>query len=941
MMQLETYKVAVVEKPFGMGTVTHYEVTSAQTVADVVEGTPKPEYFDECGLVLVDDVPWPESCWDFRAPPGSVITLSVNLEKSVGKILLAVASIVLVVATAGLVSLLTPVIGGFLANIVGAAVGLLGTVAIGALFRPSSPGITGPDSIDSGIAPGSASISGNVLPPGGRLARCLGYRRIFPAIVAPPYHEIVGEDDFVTAGFALAGPHAITSPRLGETLLADTSHDLEYQASFGLPGESVPTLLNRQVIESNPQITLTWHSLTGDSLTTIANQSDPWSQLPKWSRVTSREDCDEIWLILALREGLFDDNDPTFRVRLPIRFRMRMVGDTDWINLPEVHIEDNRAKLLRKMVKFIWAETPSGVNIDGADAGFVEAFSTVPAQTISPAQGGWQSDAYWDGGSAFANVENLHLDEDRVEFYIDEATYPKGQYEIEVIRGIPFLEADFSSVGYTYNQFSQTVVYDFFGFFDNSGTYRPPEDSLNDKHSDIIVAAVSSIWNEYAATDAEANTLFAIKAKNRVVEDFSVVACGLVPDWDGADWSGLVDTNNPAPHLRDIWTGLLNLDPIAADELDDTAFIAWRAFCDSESLEIHAVAEQTSVDDAMALCVSAGRAIVRASDTWGVAWEHDRSAESPVQVFSERNSNNFQWSIPWDRIPDALLATYLDEFNKRQQILVYADGVTIPNRTSEVVYEWIDNETDARRQATLDLRMAQYRANALYTLDVPIEGIVCQRGDLVGIQHDTLASHAGKARIVSVASSGGNITGVTLDSELVVINNSELFNELADVASEEDISELGLMTGVAIRKDDGSIIEKALTGEGNTKDIVFETPFADSGDIGFGNLIVAGPLASEYSRKIVFGMELKDQFTITLTLLDEAPELLAPLDINETQLFTDVDEFYAPAVVGNQEITPPLFTESEVFYSPDLYGPVYPSLFTEDDEIFDATVTQV
>jgi hypothetical protein len=365
--------------------------------------------------------------------------------------------------------------------------------------------------------------------------------------------------------------------------------------------------------------------------------------------------------------------------------------------------------------------------------------------------------------------------------------------------------------------------------------------------------------------------LFAVKVKNRAVNNFSAICCGLVPDWDGAEWTGLQETDNPSPHLRDIMTGNLNLSPIPMDIVDDASLLGWRTFCSDNSLGVNADAEQTTVADAEALCCAAGHAVLRASDTWGVAWEYDRTADSPVQMFSQRNSANYNWSVTFDHLPDALLVTYADAQGNAQQVTVMDDGVTVPKRTNTVTYDYINNETQAIAQAKQDLRLARLR-NVRHTLDVDAEAINCQRGDLIAFQHDSLSKHVGSARIVSTIKSGSEITGLLLDSAVPVVSSTVDLNASPDVSLEPDISELGM-----IRTSEGEILTKQLTGTTvRTNEVYFETPFEDPGTIDTGNLVTVGPLTQEYKRMVLFGISMGQDLGATLLLLDEAPGIHAP-----------------------------------------------------------------
>jgi hypothetical protein len=68
-----------------------------------------------------------------------------------------------------------------------------------------------------------------------------------------------------------------------------------------------------------------------------------------------------------------------------------------------------------------------------------------------------------------------------------------------------------------------------------------------------------------------------------------------------------------------------------------------------------------SVENVLKLIATAGWAIPRQNEKWGVVVEHDRSAESIVQNFTPLNSKGFQSQKSFDDIPHAILAEFVNQ----------------------------------------------------------------------------------------------------------------------------------------------------------------------------------------------------------------------------------------------------------------------------------------
>jgi hypothetical protein len=101
-----------------------------------------------------------------------------------------------------------------------------------------------------------------------------------------------------------------------------------------------------------------------------------------------------------------------------------------------------------------------------------------------------------------------------------------------------------------------------------------------------------------------------------------------------------------------------------------------------------------------------------------------------------------------------------------------------------------------------------------------------------------------------------------------------------------DMHVVGITTGIAIRHDDGTISTHALANaSGDADTLTLATPVADTSaipgfaDTGFtyGALVVAGRLGSEYRRLLVAGIAPDKTGKATLTLVDEAPDLVRSL----------------------------------------------------------------
>ena len=101
------------------------------------------------------------------------------------------------------------------------------------------------------------------------------------------------------------------------------------------------------------------------------------------------------------------------------------------------------------------------------------------------------------------------------------------------------------------------------------------------------------------------------------------------------------------------------------------------------------------------------------------------------------------------------------------------------------------------------------------------------------------------------------------------------FLSVTDLAAEPDFHRIGLVSGAAIRRSDGSVTVHAITGTTGDATTLTLASAASAADLDPENLVVVGPLGREYRRMIVFAAMPKEDLTADLTFVDEAPELFA------------------------------------------------------------------
>ena len=902
--------VAWLARPFDVTSARHRMFDAGLTLAEIVDDIDAsgalPAGFGDHGQIRINDAEIHRDVWHRTRPkpatPAAPVAVTLHLPMGDPGTGAAVATAGSKIANA-LASI--PVVGGALST--GTQLTLLGQFAVGSALSIGATliqrALTSPPAVRgaSGAAAQddsnqtkreSASADGNVLAAGAALSRVAGTRKVFPPFITEPLIELVGEDEFVEVVCAQAGPHAATDIQVGGGAIDGTS-DVEYEIREGWRDDAPLTLVKRQGKTVGYNTKLSVHDVDPDNKDRLADQANPDESLPGWHSFSTRNAPDEVWIDLVLPQGLASQTSADVIRGIPVRVQIRRRGDSAWINLPDLHFHQGRIRELRATVNLKWGTPPEVQPVAPATEGFVFASKLVPAQTALPTGTAYAADGHFSAGvgndtlyrgtEASSNVRNVVLSPTKAEIYLDAGTFPKGIYDIRIKRGSYYTASGFALDAQTLGG----SAVDLYGYAKPASIALAPA-SRQDALDDLFVRHVASVWNEHPVPE-KGLWLLALKAKNRRLEQVSVVASGYVRDWDGTAWANWTTTSNPAPHYVDALIGAENIDPLPEDLLDSTGMVAWRQSCIDNGYTCDALLEGDRLTDVLEIIAGCGYARPRYSETWGVFEDRDTSADAPIQLFTQRNMNGFQVKKAFSRLPDGVTVRYRNadgdwQADELRVIAPWFKGAPDTARLEQLSIEGITDPVKVTTRATFDLEQIWYR-DTYYGWTAPAEAIVCQKGSLISFSHDSIDMHVAAARVRSVTNIDNTITELRLDSE-VPVWREPFFGEITDMSAVTDMSLVGRRTGVAIRSTDGDVSTHEITNpSGEAKlltlatAIPVETATASAfddlsvNDIQEGVLISVGALSSETVRAKVISINPLAGLQMEIVCVDEAPEL--------------------------------------------------------------------
>ena len=465
------------------------------------------------------------------------------------------------------------------------------------------------------------------------------------------------------------------------------------------------------------------------------------------------------------------------------------------------------------------------------------------------------------------------LTPDGAEFFLDPAQWTPGQWEFRLKRGLCFAEANFDPVAYSWG--GSAAQSDFFEYRLNAGKYVVRQGQKNFR-SDTQIEVFSSV-NYDPPFDPTGIALIAVSAPNTQIDSIYAEFTRYAPTYNGTVWTEVqTPTQNPAALYRQLLLGGSNLNPVPGEIVDEAALGAWYTRCAAAGHQCNAIMDGRSLADVLQVAAAAGYASPRQANLWSVIEDYDTSALPITQLISPLNSRDLSTEITYPEVPHAIRAEYAaaaDDY-KLTHALVYRAGYSAANATliETVTYDGFTVTAKVTARAGFDLKQASLRSER-FTREVGIEGYTIERGALIGLTDDVLEAPQCYGLVKTVQVSGGNVTGLTLDSILPLAQQG--LAGVGDFAALSDILNTDQPFGVAIRLNDGSVLQKQITEVTETNTVTFSTPFADTGVVVAGLLVGCGHFGREFRRCRVMAVEPTGIDTRKVILADEAAELFA------------------------------------------------------------------
>lgn len=742
------------------------------------------------------------------------------------------------------------------AKVAAAAIGVAGSMAIGQLTKPpvgQQPSISAPG---GGTTLGSAGIAQNQIAPWQQLPGIVGYFRCSPPFLMRPFTTLENSEQVVQGAVGVPGHYDISDIRVDTTPVADLpAGQFEYEVRNGSISDTALTLVTGCGFEETPRSELSKHRLDTDHASLI----EPYTaSYPKEQIIRTARNCNRFRITLQFPSGVSYYNSAN-NVLLAFRLRIRRVGTSTWINLPEAHFEASYRDGMRQEIWLSFGTDESAVlgKVNGQSS-FWPRFYYKNSE--------WSADSYFSGGdpsNPSVNTRHCYQGLSGIYYFLNTVDFPLDQYDVGITRGFADTAdgSHFSAVNYIGGLFTWR-------------TFADPAHKIPDQST---VAASTVLENYTTFRDVypiarSGMSIIAFRAHNLTINSISA----LFKSYAGTG----SPTNDPGALLSYVLTGDLNGRPLASAKLESLS--SFTTNCAANGLTCNALV-QGSVEQTAAMIAQCGEALLRRSDKWGVVIDKDRSAESVVASFSPSNMTA-PLTIKKTFLAGAaqgLLPSFHDETQDwsvtDSDVPIYDDGVEQPDvpLVEGASYEGITRASQVRRRALRDLRAARMRS-LKYTFGTHQSQLNIRKGSIVGLSHDVLTDTYATGRVKSFTASGGNLIDLTLNADLLDLPPSSWGTNFLDVDNALRIGNVLTLSGPDLSAQvellDGTVTTAPIASiDGRKLTISGTVPVSSA--LEKTCLVAVGPAERVTRRVILADISPADDLHATVTCVDEAPDI--------------------------------------------------------------------
>jgi hypothetical protein len=231
--------------------------------------------------------------------------------------------------------------------------------------------------------------------------------------------------------------------------------------------------------------------------------------------------------------------------------------------------------------------------------------------------------------------------------------------------------------------------------------------------------------------------------------------------------------------------------------LDNDSLTALYEFCEDEGYKASGiVSDQMKIGEVLDNILSNCQATMIPLYDGNHTFVIDTDDKTSIGLFNQHNSWGFKWSPNIGRQTEAIRASFINNETYTQDELTvyyYNGSVSETPETGttdddyEIIkkdYKFVNDRASVLKIATYELTNIQEKRN-YFEFNVNLEGINLRLYDRCYISNTTNMQNESSGLIKSVNTSGGNLTGFTLYSEIDIPENSKIVIRSLDYDNEQ------------------------------------------------------------------------------------------------------------------------------------------------------------
>lgn len=296
-------------------------------------------------------------------------------------------------------------------------------------------------------------------------------------------------------------------------------------------------------------------------------------------------------------------------------------------------------------------------------------------------------------------------------------------------------------------------------------------DPTNDRVTmDMQFSSLRSYQNDSADYTGQKRMAVKIRASGQLsgtISALNAIVSQKIPTWNGSSWVSAA-TSNPAWQYLFLARGIRNAAGkllcgvgLSDSQIDIAELQDWAAWCDYHSLGCNFVYDGQMVTAEM---LSIPARIGRGTWSWatgklGVVWDEENKPITQMISMENIVQGSFEVSYVTQNLADEINVSFINPNLGWQPdtVRVAVNGATNPVNPVNVDITGLTDKDQAGKEANL-IAARQFYHRRRVSLDMDMEGLVSNRGDVVSLSHD-LTSWAQSARVTS-----GTTTVLTLDN---------------------------------------------------------------------------------------------------------------------------------------------------------------------------------